>query len=111
LLPDQPPEAVQELALLEDQIKVDAPPLTMPAGLALSVTVAAGVTGPEGDEVGGGVEFPPPQAASAAMAEQTPAQCIGRSPAPVPALEKGVQVAIATLDARLLSQTCQTVSV
>jgi hypothetical protein len=33
---------VQELALLEDQIKVDAPPLTMPAGLALSVTVAAG---------------------------------------------------------------------
>jgi hypothetical protein len=41
--PLQPPEAAQELALLEDQVKVDAPPLLTVVGLALSVTDGAGV--------------------------------------------------------------------
>lgn len=89
--------------MLEDQLKVDDPPLTMLAGLALSVTVAAGVTGPEGEELGGGIEFPPPpQAASAAIAAQPPAQRIRCGRAPTPVSQNGLPVAIATRDARLL---------
>jgi hypothetical protein len=41
LLPVQPPEAVQEVALLEDQVSVDMPPLAMLLGLALSAIVGA----------------------------------------------------------------------
>jgi hypothetical protein len=40
--PDQAPEAVQEVALVEDQLNVDAPPLAMVLGLALRLTVAVG---------------------------------------------------------------------
>jgi len=43
LLPDQPPEAVQEVALADDQLKVDALPLATVLGLALKLTVAAGI--------------------------------------------------------------------
>ena len=39
--PDQPPEAVQEVALLEDQLKVAALPLVMELGLAVRLTVGA----------------------------------------------------------------------
>ena len=38
-LPDQAPEATQEVALVEDQVKVAALPLATVLGLALSVTV------------------------------------------------------------------------
>jgi hypothetical protein len=38
-LPDQAPEATQEVALVEDQAKVAALPLATVLGLALSVTV------------------------------------------------------------------------
>jgi hypothetical protein len=41
-LPAQPPEAVQAVALVEDQLRVELPPLATVLGLALSVTVAAG---------------------------------------------------------------------
>ncbi len=41
--PLQPPEAAQEVALVEDQLKVDVPPLATVLGLALSVTLGAGV--------------------------------------------------------------------
>jgi hypothetical protein len=41
-LPDQPPEAVQLVAFVEDQLRVEAePPLTVP-GLALRLTVGLG---------------------------------------------------------------------
>jgi hypothetical protein len=40
--PDQAPEAVQEVALVEDQLNVDALPLAMVLGLALRLTVAVG---------------------------------------------------------------------
>jgi hypothetical protein len=40
--PDQPPEAVQAVALLEDQVNVDLPPLATLVGLALIETVGAG---------------------------------------------------------------------
>ena len=42
-LPDQPPDAVQVLALLEDQLNVADPPLLTVAGLTLRLTAGAGV--------------------------------------------------------------------
>jgi hypothetical protein len=42
LLPDQPPEAVQDVALVDDHISFDAPPLATVLGLALKATVAVG---------------------------------------------------------------------
>jgi hypothetical protein len=41
-VPDQPPEPVQELALVEDHVSVDVPPAATLVGLALRVTVGAG---------------------------------------------------------------------
>ena len=41
-LPDQPPDAVQLLALLEDQLRVADPPLLRAVGLALRLTEGAG---------------------------------------------------------------------
>ncbi len=40
-VPVQPPEAVQDVASVEDQVRVDAVPEAMLVGLALSVTVGA----------------------------------------------------------------------
>jgi hypothetical protein len=40
--PDQPPDAEQELALVEDQASVDAPPLVTDVGFAVSDTVGMG---------------------------------------------------------------------
>ena len=42
LLPDQAPEAVQEVALVADQVNVELPPLATVLGLAVKVTVGAG---------------------------------------------------------------------
>ena len=42
LAPDQAPEAVQEVALLDDQARVDALPLLIVLGLALRLTVGEG---------------------------------------------------------------------
>jgi hypothetical protein len=42
--PLQPPEAVQEVALAELHVRVEAPPPATTAGPAASVTVAAGMT-------------------------------------------------------------------
>jgi hypothetical protein len=41
-VPDQPPDAVQEVALVEDQLSVDLPPLATLVGLALNVMLGAG---------------------------------------------------------------------
>ncbi len=41
-LPDQPPEAVQEVAFVVDQLKVELPPLTTELGFAARLTVGAG---------------------------------------------------------------------
>ncbi len=41
-VPDQAPEAVQDVALLDDQVSVDALPLLIVLGLALKITVGAG---------------------------------------------------------------------
>ena len=42
LAPDQAPEAAQEVALLEAQVRVDTLPLATVLGLALKLTVAEG---------------------------------------------------------------------
>ncbi len=42
LAPDQPPEAVHEVALVDDQVNVDAAPLATVVGLALRLTTAVG---------------------------------------------------------------------
>ena len=42
LLPDQPPEAVQLVALVEDHVSVELLPVEMLVGLALSETVGTG---------------------------------------------------------------------
>lgn len=42
LAPDQAPEAVQEVALMDDQVSVDALPLLIVLGLALKLTVGVG---------------------------------------------------------------------
>jgi hypothetical protein len=42
LVPDQPPEAVQAVALLDDQVSLDVPPLATVLGMALKLTVTDG---------------------------------------------------------------------
>jgi len=43
LEPVQAPEAVHEVALVDDHVRVDAAPLAIVLGLALRLTVAVGV--------------------------------------------------------------------
>ena len=40
-LPDQPPEALQLVAFVDDQLRVDDAPLLMLAGVAVRLTVGA----------------------------------------------------------------------
>ena len=40
--PDQAPEAVHDVALMEDQVNTELPPLAIVLGLAAKATVAAG---------------------------------------------------------------------
>ena len=56
LLPDQAPEAVQAVALADDQVKVDAAPLFTVLGLAEKLTVGEGVVT---DTVADCVALPP----------------------------------------------------
>jgi hypothetical protein len=42
LRPDQPPEAVQEVAFVEDQVSIEAPPFATDVGFAVSDTVGTG---------------------------------------------------------------------
>ena len=43
IVPLHPPDATQEVALVEDHVNVDLPPLATVVGLAVRVTVGAGV--------------------------------------------------------------------
>jgi hypothetical protein len=54
LVPDQAPEAAQELAFVEDQVSVETPPFATDGGFAASDTVGTGGGG------GGGAEVPSP---------------------------------------------------
>jgi hypothetical protein len=42
-VPDQPPEATQVVAFVELHVSMDDPPLAIAVGLAVKVTVGAGV--------------------------------------------------------------------
>jgi len=42
LLPDHAPEAAQEVALVDDQVSVEDPPLAIDVGFAVSDTVGTG---------------------------------------------------------------------
>ena len=57
-LPDQPPEAVHEVAFVVDQLKVELLPLAMELGLAARLTVGAGV-GEVTETVAAWVALPP----------------------------------------------------
>jgi hypothetical protein len=75
LVPDQPPEATHDVAFVEDQVRVDDPPLAIRAGFAVSDTTGADTPGGAGGvPVGAGDDVPtwrlcwtapPPQAANA----------------------------------------------
>jgi hypothetical protein len=57
LVPDQALVALQEVALVDDQVKVDVPPLATVLGPALKATVGAGAVT---DTVADCVALPPP---------------------------------------------------
>jgi hypothetical protein len=61
-VPDQPPEAVQEFAPVDDQLRVEAWPLATVVGFAMSDAV--GVDGGGAGGAGGVPPPPPPQCAS-----------------------------------------------
>jgi hypothetical protein len=42
IAPDQAPEAVQDVALVDDHVSVELPPLETVLGFAVNVTVGAG---------------------------------------------------------------------
>ena len=61
LLPVQPPEAVQEVALVEDQVRVDVEPMPTLVALVLIVTVGGALsTGGGGLDVPALAGAPPP---------------------------------------------------
>jgi len=75
-LPDHPPEAVQLVAFVDDQLNVEADPLLTVPGVAVRLTVglAGAVTAAGPAEVlpATGGEFPPPQPVSSpASAEES----------------------------------------
>ena len=57
LVPDQPPEAVQDVALVDVQVRVELAPLATEAGLAVKVTVGVGAVT---ETVADWVAVPPP---------------------------------------------------
>ena len=60
-MPDQPPEAVHDVAFVEDQVSVDDPPLATDARLAVSDTVGTGGGGSSEAEPPLPPPPPPPQ--------------------------------------------------
>jgi len=92
LVPDQPPDAVQEVALVDDQMSVDVPSLVIDVGFAASDTVGTG---------GGGVvvvKFQLKLAASALPAASSAAVVMVAVYCVLPArLAEGVKVAVLPL--------------
>jgi len=59
-VPDQPPDATHELASVEDQLSVEAPPLVTLVGLAVSITVGAAGDDAVTVTIAEAVALPPP---------------------------------------------------
>ena len=68
-VPVHPPDAVHDVASVEDQVSVTEEPVTTEAALVVTVTVGAG-----SDDAGAGLlpslPLPPPQAASSRLASK-----------------------------------------
>jgi hypothetical protein len=73
LVPDQPPEAVQEVTLVEDQVSIEFPPLVTDVGIAASETVGV-VAGAEAE-----LAVPPPQAESTEASTGTSSMAFARN--------------------------------
>lgn len=76
LAPDQPPLAMQLVALVDDQVRVEAPPELTVVGLVLRLTVGvAGSVGADSAAAESAVESdPPPQPARASSVNRHPAR-------------------------------------
>ena len=76
LAPDHAPVAVQDAALVEDQVRVEVPPLVTDVGFAASDTVGA-----VGAAAAVGAEFtvPPPQAESTEASTGTSSKAFTRN--------------------------------
>lgn len=84
LLPDHAPEAEQELAFVEDQARVEDPPLATEAGLAASDTIGKGGRGASSAQFVDS-DPPPPQAAIARASRGTSGNFFSRNMAvPIP---------------------------
>jgi len=80
LVPVHPPEAVQEVALVEDQVSIEDPPLATDVGIAESDT--AGVVGVVGVVAAGAeaeLAVPPPQAESTEASTGTSSMAFARN--------------------------------
>ena len=75
--PDHPPEAVHEVASVEDQVSIEGLPLATDAGFAESDTVGAGDVPAEAASVTGSLA--PPQAATARVSMGTSSNVLGRN--------------------------------
>ena len=73
LVPDQPPEAVQEVTLVEDQVSIEFPPLVTDVGIAASETVGV-VAGAAAE-----LAVPPPQAESTEAITGTSSKLFARN--------------------------------
>jgi hypothetical protein len=74
LLPDHAPEAEQEVALVEDQVRIEDPPLVIGVGLATS----AAVTLPVSPVAVGSSSIAPPQAENVRAATRTRSKVLAR---------------------------------
>jgi len=77
LAPDHAPEAVQEFAFAEDQVRFEVPPLATELGFAASDTV--GAVGAVGAAAGVELTVPPPQAESTEASTGTSSMAIARN--------------------------------
>ena len=74
LVPVHPPEAVQEVALVEDQVSIEFPPLVTDVGIAESDTAGVVGAGAEAE-----LAVPPPQAESTEASTGTSSKLFARN--------------------------------
>jgi hypothetical protein len=80
LVPDQAPEAEQEVAFVEDQVRIEDPPLVTVVGFAASeaVTVGAAATTSVSVAVNPSTSLPAPQAESIRASTRTNVKVLAR---------------------------------
>jgi hypothetical protein len=78
LLPDHAPEAEQEVALVEDQVRIEDPPLGTVAGFAVSEAVTLGAAATISGAVESSTSLPAPQAESIRASTRTSSEVLER---------------------------------